>query len=89
MDDLLYIPAIRQAVQNGDETVKAYIINNSGKVDIDLKLESLSQDDRDIILAGCLINYYAKYAGGGSGVASHLQPFGLTIKFFKLTVCNI
>jgi len=60
MDDLLYIPGIRQAVQNGAERVPAFIINASGKVTIDLKLENLSQDDRDIILAGCLINYYAK-----------------------------
>ena len=60
VEDLLYIPVIRQAISNGAETVKAYIINASGKVEINLKIESLSKDDRDIILAGCLINYYAQ-----------------------------
>lgn len=60
VEDLLYIPKIRQAIKNGDERVKAYIINASGKVAVELKLENLSKDDRDIILAGCLINYYAK-----------------------------
>lgn len=60
VDDLLYIPGIQQAVKSGADRVTAYIINAKGKVGIELKLENLSQDDRDIILAGCLINYYAK-----------------------------
>ncbi|WP_378951415.1 hydratase [Pelosinus sp. sgz500959] len=60
IDDLLYIPGIRQSVQQGDEKVQAYIVNSAGRVAIELKLENLSKDDRDIILAGCLINYYAK-----------------------------
>lgn len=58
--DSLYIPGIRQAVQSGAETVRAYIISGSGKSELELKLEKLSQDDRDIITAGCLINYYAE-----------------------------
>lgn len=60
IDDLLYIPGIRQSIENGDENVQAYLVNSTGKVAIELKLENLSKDDRDIILAGCLINYYAK-----------------------------
>lgn len=59
VNDLLYIPGIRQAVKDGAEKVEAYIINAKGKVAIELKLEDLSKDERDIILAGCLINYYA------------------------------
>ena len=31
-----------------------------GVVTLELRLEGLSREDRDIILAGCLINYYAK-----------------------------
>ncbi len=58
--DYLYIPGIRQAVQAGAETVPAFIINHMGKTEMQLKLEALSKDDRDILLAGCLINYYSR-----------------------------
>lgn len=60
VDDILYIPGIRQAIQTGAEKIQAYIINSSGKVMINLKLENIAQNEREIILAGCLINYYAK-----------------------------
>ena len=60
IEDYLYIPGVRAAVQNGASKVLAYLINSTGKVAIDLKLENLSQDERDVILAGCLINYYAQ-----------------------------
>ncbi len=58
VDDYLYIPGIRQAVQSGETSIEATIISNKGIKRLGLKLENLSQDDRDIILAGCLINYY-------------------------------
>lgn len=60
VDDILYIPGIRQAIQTGAEKIQAYIINSSGKTMINLKLENIAKNDREIILAGCLINYYAK-----------------------------
>jgi aconitate hydratase len=59
VDDLLYIPAIRQAIVSGKETVTAYIIHSDKKTAIELIMQNLSQDDRDILLSGCLINYYA------------------------------
>lgn len=60
VDDFLYIPGIREAVRNGDTSVEAYIIHANGKTAVELKLENLSSAERDIILAGCLINYYNK-----------------------------
>ncbi|SPF55279.1 hypothetical protein SBF1_8100001 [Candidatus Desulfosporosinus infrequens] len=59
-DDYLYIPGVRVAVESGAKTVQAYVIKATGKVAVELKLENLSQDERDVILAGCLINYYAQ-----------------------------
>jgi aconitate hydratase len=59
VDDYLYIPGIRQAIQEGAETVTSYVINANGKTTLALKMENLSQEDRDIILTGCLMNYYA------------------------------
>jgi aconitate hydratase len=59
VDDLLYVPAIRQAIESGKETVQAYIIHSDKKIAIELIMQNLSKDDRDILLSGCLINYYA------------------------------
>jgi aconitate hydratase len=59
IDDYIYIPGIRQAVKNGETEVHSYVIKPGGRTPLALKLKSLSKDERDIILAGCLINYYA------------------------------
>lgn len=60
VDDLLYIPEIGQAIASGADKVQGYIMHADSQESITLKIENLSKDDRDIILAGCLINYYAK-----------------------------
>ncbi len=63
VEDYIYIPGIRQSVIDRAEKVQAFAINKNGKTTLHLKLEGLSKDDRDIILAGCLINYYASEQG--------------------------
>lgn len=57
VDDYVFIPGIVDAIKNKDEIIKAYVVNKDMK-EIDLKLGALTDDERDIILAGCLINYY-------------------------------
>ncbi|SMC31647.1 hydratase [Sporomusa malonica] len=59
VDDYLYIPGIRQAIINGEEKVQAVVVGAKGTTMLELKLEDISQEERDIILAGCLMNYYA------------------------------
>jgi aconitate hydratase len=59
VDDYIYLPGIRQAVANGAEDVKAYVLSSEGQKEIKLTLANLTSDERGIILAGCLINYYA------------------------------
>ncbi len=59
VDDYIYLPGIREAVSSGAETIKAYLVNSDGYQELKLTLPNLSSDERDIILAGCLINYYA------------------------------
>jgi aconitate hydratase len=59
VDDFIYIPGIRQAVKNGETEIHSYVMKPGGRTPLALKLRNLSKDDRDIILAGCLINYYA------------------------------
>ncbi|MDA8126665.1 MAG: hydratase [Deltaproteobacteria bacterium] len=60
LDDLLYVPGIRRAVSGGVETISAFLIRRGERTPLELKLEGLSPDDREILLAGCLINYYAR-----------------------------
>ncbi len=60
VDDLIFIPGIRKAVQKGIEKIPAFLIRKGKRTPMELRLEGLSREDRDIILAGCLINYYAK-----------------------------
>ena len=42
-----------------DETVTGTLIQPGGTQEIVLQLKNLSREERDVILSGCLINYYA------------------------------
>ncbi|PHV70210.1 hydratase [Sporanaerobium hydrogeniformans] len=55
--DFLFIPNIKAAVQNKVATIEAYVIGEEIKC-FNLMLADLTDDERQIILAGCLINYY-------------------------------
>lgn len=55
--DYVYIENIDEAIKNGEERIIAKHIS-SGKVkDIVLSFGTLTEDEKKIILAGCLINY--------------------------------
>lgn len=55
----LYVPGIRKALSGMDETVSGTLIQPDGSREIALQLKNLSREERDVILSGCLINYYA------------------------------
>jgi len=55
--DYLFIPGIKDAVVNKAETIKAYVVKEEGLKEFDLTLGELTDDEREIILKGCLINY--------------------------------
>ena len=57
VDDYVFVPEIRDAIINKNEIIKAYVVNK-GMKELALKLGDLTDDERDIILSGCLINYY-------------------------------
>ena len=59
IDDFIYLPGIREIVANGGERVPGFVVKGDRKVPVEFWLKNLSVDDREIILAGCLINYYA------------------------------
>ena len=57
--DRLYLPGIRAAVDSGAEEISATLIQNGTEKPVTLKLPGMTREERDIVLAGCLINYYA------------------------------
>ena len=57
--DYLYVPGIREAVKNGAETIPGKMVTKDGVKDITLYVKGLTEDEKTIILEGCLINYYA------------------------------
>ena len=58
--DKLYIPSVRAAVDGGAEEIDATLIQHGAEKHVTLKLPGMTREERDIVLAGCLINYYAK-----------------------------
>ncbi len=55
--DYLFIPGIKKAVKEKAGVIKAYVVNSGKLKEFDLKLGDLTDDERQIILDGCLINY--------------------------------
>ncbi len=59
VDDVIVVKDIRSAVETGAETVQATLLREGSNESFELKLENLSSNEREIILQGCLMNYYA------------------------------
>ena len=56
--DYLFIPGIKIAVEDKAEEIKAYVVTTGeGMKEFTLKLGELTDEERQIILKGCLINY--------------------------------
>ena len=55
--DYIFVPDVRSAVENKLDVLKAYVVGEELK-EISLKLGDLTDNEREIILKGCLINYY-------------------------------
>ena len=55
--DYIFIPGIRKAVEEKASVIKAYVVKDS-LVEFELKVGDLTDDERKIILDGCLINFY-------------------------------
>ncbi|MBR4248667.1 MAG: hydratase, partial [Verrucomicrobia bacterium] len=55
--DFLFLPDIRKAVEEGRSELRAFVVSRDMK-EITLLLDPLTEDEKKIILAGCLINFY-------------------------------
>ena len=55
--DYIFVPDVRKAVEDKLTKIPAYVVNE-GMKEITLTLGELTDHEREIILKGCLINYY-------------------------------
>ena len=55
--DYIFVPGVRKAIEEKAEIIKAYVIGDE-ITELPLTLGDLTDVEREIILKGCLINYY-------------------------------
>ena len=56
--DYLFLPEIRKAIEEKQSEMKAYVVKDGELREFSLHMDPLTDDEREIILKGCLINYY-------------------------------
>ncbi|HWQ30179.1 MAG TPA: hydratase, partial [Negativicutes bacterium] len=56
-EDFMFIPGLKNAVLNGSEEITAYAIGEKISQFI-ISIGDLTEDEKNIIISGCLINYY-------------------------------
>jgi aconitate hydratase len=54
----LFLPDIRKAIEAGATEFTAYVIKDGKLEPFTLRMGALTPDEQEIILKGCLINYY-------------------------------
>lgn len=57
--DYVFVPGIREAILGGKEEIMAKVVTADGIKDIKLYFKNLTNDERQILADGCLMNYYA------------------------------
>ena len=55
--DYIFVPGIRKAVEEKASEIKAYVVKDGELKEFTLRLGELTDEEREIILKGCLINY--------------------------------
>ena len=60
--DFIYVPKVREKVARGDEEFPAVLLHDGRKTDLLLYLKNTNAEERELLLRGCLINYYAAKA---------------------------
>ncbi len=58
--DFIFIPGIAKAVRDKEKDIKAYVILAGKLKEFTMTLGDMTDDEREIILDGCLINYNRK-----------------------------
>ena len=56
--DYVFVPGIRKAILSGAEEIDAQVITRNGVKPLHLFFQNLTDDERQILADGCLMNYY-------------------------------
>ena len=56
--DYIFVPDIRKAVEEKKTQIPAYVVKDGALKEFTLGMGEMTEDERTIILKGCLINYY-------------------------------
>ena len=62
--DRLYVAQLRSGLLNGQEVFPAKLIRDGEVKNLTLCCRGLTEDERQILTDGCLINYYARNNNG-------------------------
>ncbi len=57
--DFLYVPDVKAKVMAGDDTFPAKAVTAQGVKDLTLFLKNTTEEERELLLTGCLMNHYA------------------------------
>jgi aconitate hydratase len=58
VDDYIFVPGIKQALKDNKlDDITAYVIKNGKAVPISLYIKEMTANEREIVQAGCLINF--------------------------------
>ena len=55
--DYIYVPNIREALKGDMQQIPAWVLNANGKKEIKLYIADMTENEKNIVRAGCLINY--------------------------------
>ncbi len=55
--DYIFMPDVKKAVEEKADLIKAYVVGKDGLKEFEMTLGELTDEERQIILKGCLINY--------------------------------
>ena len=57
VDDYIYVPNVRTALEGDLTDIPAYVIKNGKAAEIHLYIQPMTENERKIVKAGCLINF--------------------------------
>lgn len=60
LHDIVVIKDIREKVESGENELQAQLIRGNSVKEITLRMDALTSDEKQIVLAGCLMNFYAQ-----------------------------
>lgn len=55
--DYIFVPDVKKAVKEKADSIKAYVVSENNMEEFEMTLGELTDEERQIILKGCLINY--------------------------------